>query len=811
MIIDKLMKNIIKTCLLVAICYLYSCDSYDDTRIWKDLNEIEGAIGDYEKHVQTLSDQMIFLSGIINSSFVSLITQDADGNYIISYVNNGGDTHSITIAKQEDVINLPIITAKLDSDGDYYWAQTLDKGKTYSFILDGDGQKFPIGGTMPEVKIDENGYWNINGQNSEILAKDVSNILFKEAYIDEGNGEAVFILADNQELRMQLREALGIKFDSPVFNSVVDYGNPVSIRYEIYGTQSANAYVDLFTAYNMDVTIDKSTSTLVATMKAGATEGNIFILASAGNNTILKPLYFTYGTAIIEDPIYQGSTNPIHLSGNKTDIQIQISANISYETYTENDWITYTGIQALSTTTHGFTVQANETGDERTGKILFANTLYNISTSIDIIQEPKEVDNKGGISTATDLVNFAKAINNGTSTARWQNEAGEVVLLNDIDMSSVTTWTPIGNVDASAHSTSDPYAAVNPFSGIFNGQGYAIKNLDCSIELSSASLAYGLFGSVENATIKNLVLGASGSSITWTFSGTAPKYTVIAPLVGYAKNSILENCTNYYNIDFIGDNKNGELVMLSGLVGTIVQTRIGGNSKALGCVNRGFVRTGAISNTANGGTGMQTAGICAFMAKADGCVLNYCTNYGDVSCPSGRTGGLVATLMQGNIKNCENRGTIEDDKAGQYAGKEASQTYNLKRMGGLVGGTDDLTKKPEFTVEYSTNYGSVITHLSARTGGFIGHSNIQIIGCVNRGAIIGDVFTEGNGTNKHGPGWACGYSGATSASWTNCKGCARGGYVGGYRYKDDPTSAPDATNDNAFCHGNDRYDASINF
>ena len=120
-------------------------------------------------------------------------------------------------------------------------------------------------------------------------------------------------------------------------------------------------------------------------------------------------------------------------------------------------------------------------------------------------------------------------------------------------------------------------------------------------------------------------------------------------------------------------------------------------------------------------------------------------------------------------------------------------------------------KQAQFTVEYCTNYGNVITHLSARTGGFIGHSNIQIIGCVNRGAIIGDVFTEGNGVNRHGPGWACGFAGASTATWTNCRGCARGGYVGGYQYKDDPTSAPEATNENAFCHANERFDSSINF
>ena len=100
---------------------------------------------------------------------------------------------------------------------------------------------------------------------------------------------------------------------------------------------------------------------------------------------------------------------------------------------------------------------ANETGDERTGRILFANTLYNISASIDLLQDPKEAESKGGISTAADLVAFAKAVNSGASTARWQNEAGEIVLLNDIDMSSVSSWTPIGDVDASAYQRLNPW------------------------------------------------------------------------------------------------------------------------------------------------------------------------------------------------------------------------------------------------------------------------------------------------------------------------------------------------------------------
>ena len=153
--------------------------------------------------------------------------------------------------------------------------------------------------------------------------------------------------------------------------------------------------MDLFTAYNMEVTIDRVTSTLTATMKNGATEGNILLLASAGNSTILKPIYFTFGEAVIQDPLYQGSANVIQLTGNSTSIEIQVSSSISYQTETDNDWITYSGTRAITSTTHAFEVAANETGNERSGRIIFANALYDISTSIDVKQDPKEAEAKG--------------------------------------------------------------------------------------------------------------------------------------------------------------------------------------------------------------------------------------------------------------------------------------------------------------------------------------------------------------------------------------------------------------------------------
>ena len=142
------MKNIIKAYLLVAaFCMLFSCkDSYDDTRIWQDLDEIEKIIRDYEARVQTLLDEMNSLTSLMNSSFISLITQDAAGNYVISYTNNGGDTHSITIARQSDVVDLPIVTPSWTVTGNITGHRRLTRGKATPSSSMKMGRNIPLPG-----------------------------------------------------------------------------------------------------------------------------------------------------------------------------------------------------------------------------------------------------------------------------------------------------------------------------------------------------------------------------------------------------------------------------------------------------------------------------------------------------------------------------------------------------------------------------------------------------------------------------------------------------------------------------------------
>ena len=102
------MKKFISISLFISACFLGSCSSYDDERIWQDLNEIEKTIGDYEAQTETLTAQMASLSKVLGSSFITLISQDADGNYIISYSDGGSCNRSAFAIFKDFTVDCPV-------------------------------------------------------------------------------------------------------------------------------------------------------------------------------------------------------------------------------------------------------------------------------------------------------------------------------------------------------------------------------------------------------------------------------------------------------------------------------------------------------------------------------------------------------------------------------------------------------------------------------------------------------------------------------------------------------------------------------
>ncbi len=241
-------------------------------------------------------------------------------------------------------------------------------------------------------------------------------------------------------------------------------------------------------------------------------------------------------------------------------------------------------------------------------------------------------------------------------------------LMSHIDLESIENWTPIG----------DNSSTYDRFKGYFDGNGYTISNLT----ITGSADAVGLFGRIENATIKNLTLNNAqiiggeytGALVGWSTNGLIINCHVngvvqgtsrVGGLVGHAFTSSIEQSSA--NVDVTGTASNSQSI--GGLVG---------NSQ-----NSSFSKCYATGNvTGIGASSRRLGGLAGRAWEGDSFVDSYAT--GNVS---GNTeiGGLIGYLR--------NNGTITNS----YSTGEVSGNT---RVGGLLGWSFGVTLPDAVTDSY---------------------------------------------------------------------------------------------------------------
>lgn len=224
------------------------------------------------------------------------------------------------------------------------------------------------------------------------------------------------------------------------------------------------------------------------------------------------------------------------------------------------------------------------------------------------MSEPSLVDGVYQIGTGAELAWLSNEVNVN------KNYTIDAKLLNEIDLCDFN-WTPIGG-----------NTAATAYQGSFDGNGYGIKNLF----VYSSKTYQGLFGYINNATIKNLTVDGSVSSTA--------NYT--AGVAAYSKNSTISKCVNNAVI-------NGKQYV-SGIT-----SYASGQTVISCCENHSNITASSA----------LAAGITSYLESANGVVTD-CFNSGNISA-TGTLASLVAQVnnANGTVKNNLNIGNVNSSAA----------------------------------------------------------------------------------------------------------------------------------------------------
>ena len=320
--------------------------------------------------------------------------------------------------------------------------------------------------------------------------------------------------------------------------------------------------------------------------------------------------------------------------------------------------------------------------------LLLALCLVMALVPMTAFAEENEKSSKISITTVDELLQFAKAVDNG----EYDDKTDAVVSLDaDLDLTGIA-WTPIGSTfDADEN-------LLHYFSGKFYGNGHTISNLDFSENYGKTEYpSFGFFSEVYGAEI-------SGLTIQGKLDVSNSGYVYFGTVAGVAADSKISDCVS--DVSFTDTDKY--------INGTVALCGYAINSTIEYCQNKGnFSITKDVSS-------FQMGGIVGF---AQSSTVQYCANTGDMTSWTPCTGGIVGQLFQNSkIINCYSTGKMVPlgngitDFGGiagivgagteirhcYFAGEmdlsQYTATTPYKRLGGIAGGVSSDT--PVFENNY---------------------------------------------------------------------------------------------------------------
>ena len=333
---------------------------------------------------------------------------------------------------------------------------------------------------------------------------------------------------------------------------------------------------------------------------------------------------------------------------------------------------------------------------------------------------------------------------------------GKYYLTADIDLLG-TEWTPIGSIPEGVLFTLfDKYG----FSGIFDGQGYVIKNMTIRDNNPQTGLfaVLNIGGIIQNLGIENIniEIHANSTSFCGAIAGIAYTYDRLGVNV--------KNCYSTGSINVFSQSDDcytGGIVGYIKDAGALYYTPVNPKTEFefQYCYNEATINIEAEVNNQK----ITTGGIIGIIDSNTKYNLSvgFLYNYGKTTVKNGTTTGGIVGCTDSSIINCENSADIEtgyhytaDYITGTTAGGIVGTMYNVQisnclnkgkiivsngaSIGGIIGNGAYSEKSP--SVKKCSNFGEIVVDKRATAvGGIIGILNgwsyTYIEDCFNDGYI----------------------------------------------------------------------------
>jgi hypothetical protein len=135
----------------VLLCLLLgSCKDYDDSAIQDKLNDFKERIAALKEKADKLNEDISKLGYLTGGNVITSVTQNSDGQYVLTYKDSNNEEKDVIVATTEDVIEIPILGVRLnDEDQLYYWTTTT--GNETNWLTDMPARKYRSAG-RPAVR-----------------------------------------------------------------------------------------------------------------------------------------------------------------------------------------------------------------------------------------------------------------------------------------------------------------------------------------------------------------------------------------------------------------------------------------------------------------------------------------------------------------------------------------------------------------------------------------------------------------------------------------------------------------------------------